>query len=85
MILHCKNAEMTILNIVISSFLQCKIIQFLLFFFILIFFLNLAIFYIGENKKKSKLNFFIFFLKCKNLGRRIRKPSNKKKLPKSSN
>ena len=30
MILHCKNAEMTI--IVISAFLQCKIIQFLLFF-----------------------------------------------------
>ena len=31
MILHCKNAEMTI--IVISAFLQCKIIQFLYFFF----------------------------------------------------
>ena len=49
MILHCKNAEMTILLsflhfysvksynfiiIVISAFLQCKIIQFLLFFFL---------------------------------------------------
>ena len=32
MILHCKNAEMTI--IVISAFLQCKIIQFLLNFFL---------------------------------------------------
>ena len=37
MILHCKNAEMTITfrndnNIVISAFLQCKIIQFFFFF-----------------------------------------------------
>ena len=30
MILYCKNAEMTI---VISAFLQCKIIQFFFFFF----------------------------------------------------
>ena len=64
-ILHCKNAEMTIKlsflhfysvkSIVISAFLQCKIIQFLLFFFnILIFFLNLVVFYIGENEKGEK-------------------------------
>ena len=50
-ILHCKNAEMTIIGI--SAFLQCKIIQFLLFFLIFNFFLNLAVFYIGENKKSQ--------------------------------
>ena len=33
MILHCKKAEMTII-IVISAFLQCKIIQFFFFFFL---------------------------------------------------
>ena len=46
MILHCKNAEMTMIlsflhfynDIVISAFLQCKIIQFLLFFLIFNFF-----------------------------------------------
>ena len=52
MILHCKNAEMTI--IVISACLQCKIIQFLLIFFIFYFFLNLTVFYIRENKKSQK-------------------------------
>ena len=56
-------------------FYSVKSYNFCYFFF---FFLNLAVFYIGENKKKSKLN-FTFFLKCKNLGRRIRKPRNKKK------
>ena len=50
---------------------------------LILFFLNLAVFYIGENKKKSKIYIF-FFLKCKNLGRRIRKPRNKKKLPKQA-
>ena len=66
--------------IVISAFLQCKIIQFLLFFLlnIFFFFLNLAVFYIGENKKGQKY-IYIFFFKCKNLGQRIRKPRNKKK------
>ena len=82
MILHCKNAEMTIIFIAISAFLQCKIIQFLLilhcknaemtiilsflhfysvksynfcyFFYIFFSFLNLAVFYIGENKKSQK-------------------------------
>ena len=68
MILHCKNAEMTMsflhfysvksynfcYDSVISAFLQCKIIQFLLFFFENIFFLNLAVFYIRENKKGQK-------------------------------
>ena len=47
------------------------------YFFNIFFFLNLAVFYIGENKKSQK--YFIFFLKCKNLGWRIRKPRNKKK------
>ena len=75
MILHCKNAEMTIIlsflhfysvksyNIVISAFLQCKIIQFLLIFFLIFnyyFFFNLAVFYI-EKIKKVKNNFFFFF------------------------
>ena len=36
----------------------------------------MAVFYIRENKKSHKLN-LIFFLKCKNLGWRIRKPNNK--------
>ena len=67
MILHCKNAEMTI--IVISAFLQCKIIQFLLFFFLnIFFFLNLAVFYIGGNKKKSKIEFY-FFSKMQKFGK----------------
>ena len=65
MILHCKNAEMTI--IVISAFLQCKIIQFFYGFFYFIFFLNLAVFCIGENKKGQNQIFF-FFLKCKKFG-----------------
>ena len=68
MILHCKNAEMTIL----LSFLYFYSVKsyncffFLLFFFILIFFLNLAVFYIGE-KKKSKIKFY-FFSKMQKFG-----------------
>ena len=37
--------------------------------------LNLAISHIGGNKKRQKQ---FFLLKCKNLGRRIHKPRNKK-------
>ena len=40
-------------NIVISAFLQCKIMQFLLSFYIN-FFLIWQFFYIGENKKSQK-------------------------------
>ena len=36
-------------------------------------------FFTSEEIKKSQI--FFFFLKCKNLGRRIRKPRNKKKSP----
>ena len=59
MILHCKNAEMTI--IVISAFLQCKIIQFLLFFFspIQICF--------RLNKKKFFSNFCFYFFPSSDL------------------
>ena len=65
MILHCKNAEMTIIILSFLHFYSVKSYNFFFFFFVL--FLNLAVFYIGENKKvKNKI--FIFFLKCKNLG-----------------
>ena len=54
MILHCKNAEMTI---VISAFLQCKIIQLLLFFFENIsFFFKSGSFFTSEKIKKVKNN-----------------------------
>ena len=60
MILHCKNAEMTI----ILSFLHFYSVKsynfcYLFFYNILNFFLNLAVVYIGENKKVKK--FFLFF------------------------
>ena len=46
--------------------------------FLFFIFFKSAIFYIGGNKK---VNFFLFFfLKCKHLGRRFRKPRNKKKI-----
>ena len=80
MTLHCKNAEMTI--IVISALLQCKIIQFLLFFLkIFFFFFKSGSFFLTSEKIK-KVNFFFFFVcvKCKNLGWRIRKPRNTKKI-----
>ena len=73
MILHCKNAEMAIY----CHFCIFTVQDHTIFLFF-IFFLNLAFFYIGGNKKSQKYIFF-FFLKCKNLGRRIRKPRNKKK------
>ena len=78
--LNCKNAEMTIL----LSFLHFYSVKSYNFFsfFILFFFLNLAVFYIGEKKRSQK--YIYFFLKCKNLGRRIRKPRNKKKMPNKS-
>ena len=72
MILHCKNAEMTI---VISAFLQCKIIHFLLFFFspIQIFF--------RLNIKICFTNFFFFsLLLSKFFEKKICKPSIEKKI-----
>ena len=65
MILHCKNAEMTILHCknaemtIIFSFLHfysVKSYNFCYFLF-LIFFLNLAVFYVRGNKKKSIIIF----------------------------
>ena len=66
MILHCKNAEMTI-KLSFLHFYSVKSYNFCYFFNILISFLNLAVFYIGENKKKSKIKFY-FFSKMKKLG-----------------
>ena len=79
MILHCKNAEMTII-LSFLHFYSVKSYNFCYFFFLIFFFFKSGSFYIGENKKESKIKFFFFFLKCKNLGRRIRKPRNKKKM-----
>ena len=59
MILHCKNAEMTI----ILSFLHFYSVKSYNFFFFLIW----QFFYIGENKKKSKIIFF-FFSKMQKFG-----------------
>ena len=61
MILHCKNAEMTII-LSFLHFYSVKSYNFCYFFLKkYFFFLNLAVFYIGENKKRSKI--FYFFLK----------------------
>ena len=57
MILHCKNAEMTILSFL--HFYSVKSYNFC-YFFLNIFFLNLAVFYIEDNKKVKNI-FFIFF------------------------
>ena len=81
MILHRKNAEMTIVILSFLHFYSVKSSNFCYFFLNIFFFLNLAVFYIGENKKSQK--YFFFFLKCKNLGRRIRKQEMKKKMPNS--
>ena len=54
MILHCKNAEMTII-LSFLHFYSVKSYNFL--FFKYIFFLNLSVFYIRENEKKSKIKF----------------------------
>ena len=54
MILHCKNAEMTIL-LSFLHFYSVKSYNFCYFFLIFILiFLNLAVFYIRENKKSQK-------------------------------
>ena len=75
MILHCKNAEMTII-LSFLHFYSVKSYNFCHFFGKLFFFLNLAVFYIGENKKSQK--YFFFFSKMQKIGRRIRKPRKKK-------
>ena len=56
MILHCKNAEMTI-----STFLQCKIIQFWLYFLIFNFFFLIWQFFTSEKIKKVKNKILFFF------------------------
>ena len=54
MILHCKNAEMTII-LSFLHFYSVKSYNFCYFFLIFnYFFLNLAVFYIRENKKSLK-------------------------------
>ena len=66
MILHCKNAEMTII-LPFLHFYSVKSYKFCVFsFFENIFFLNLAVFYIGGNKKKS--NIYFFFSKMPKFG-----------------
>ena len=66
MILHCKNAEMTIL----LSFLHFYSVKsynfFFFFFFENIFFLNLEVFNIGGNKKSQK--YFFFLSKMQKIG-----------------
>ena len=60
MILHCKNAEMTII-LSFLHFYSVKSYNFCYFFFkYFYFFLNLAGFYIGDNKKGQKYFFFFF-------------------------
>ena len=64
MILHCKNAEM-ILSFL--HFYSVKLYNFFIYFFeYLIFFLNLAVYYIRENKKSQK--YFFFFSKMQKFG-----------------
>ena len=53
MILHCKNAEMTII-LSFLHFYSVKSYNFC-YFFILFFFSNLAVFYIRENKKVKNI------------------------------
>ena len=65
MILHCKNAEMTILSFL--HFYSVKSYNLCYFFLIFNFFFNLAVFYIGENKKKVK-NKILFFSKMQKFG-----------------
>ena len=47
--------------IVISAFLQCKIIQFLLFLFKILFFFKSGILFASEEIKKVKNKILIFF------------------------
>ena len=73
MILHCKNA------LSFLHFYSVKSYNFCYFFLIFNYYYFLIWqFFTSEKIKKSEI-FFFFFLKCKNLGRRIRKPRNKKK------
>ena len=66
MILHRKNAEMTIIILSFLHFYSVKSSNFCYFFLNIYFFLNLAVFYIGENKKSQK--YFIFFSKMQKFG-----------------
>ena len=54
MILHCKNAEMAIY----CHFCIFTVQDHTIFFYFFIFFLYLAVFYIGGNKKIQKYIFF---------------------------
>ena len=78
MILHCKNAEMTI----ILSFLHFYIVKSYIFcyFFLKIFFFLIWQFFTSEKIKKVKNKILLFLKKFKNWGQRIRKPRNKKKI-----
>ena len=79
MILHCKNAEMTII-LSFLHFYSVKSYNFCYFFFnIYLFFFKSGSFFTSEEIKKVKNRILFFFIKRKNLGRRIRKPRNKKK------
>ena len=62
MILHCKNAEMTNIDILFLHFYSVKSYNFCYFFFLNIFFFNLAVFYIRENKKGQKYIYFFFLM-----------------------
>ena len=54
MILHCKNAEMTMILSILQLY-RVKSYNFCYSFLIFkLFFLNLAVFYIRENKKSQK-------------------------------
>ena len=67
MILHCKNAEMTII-LSFLHFYSVKSYNFCYFFLIFdYFFLIWQFFYIGGNKKKSKIIFF-FLSKMQKFG-----------------
>ena len=63
MILHCKNAEMTII-LSFLHFYSVKSYNFCLFFFVIFFFLIWQ-FFISEKIKKVKNKILIFFLKTK--------------------
>ena len=88
MILHCKNAEITItlsflhfysVKLSFLHFYSVKSYNFCYFLIFFFFFLNLAVFTLKKIKKVKNI---FFFLKCKNLGWRIRKPRNKRKIAK---
>ena len=66
MILLCKNAEMTMI-LSFLHFYSVKSYNFCYFFLIFNFLLNLAVFYIGENKKKSKIKSY-FLSKMQKFG-----------------